>query len=165
MPHRNFSTRNYLLSGPIYKVGQIGTTKAQEAGEVEPKQRRRHRGYTKTRDDGVIYEMKHLKIGKSPGPDNVPNNLLKGGREVLAGQLAELFNRILNDERNTSKMDTQHHNPNIQKGENLRSKIVRIAGALRSSIWKNINAYQFRPKLEYMKHVSDRGEMLGRNTS
>ena len=40
----------------------------------------------------MISKLKHLKNGKSPGPERVPNKLLKCGGEALAGQLAELFN-------------------------------------------------------------------------
>lgn len=43
----------------------------------------------------VMDEMKHLKNGKAPGPDNIPNELLKQGGVRLAEQLTKLFNKIL----------------------------------------------------------------------
>ena len=43
-------------------------------------------------------ELKKLKVGKAPGPDNIDNKILKDFREILAKLLEELFNLILEKE-------------------------------------------------------------------
>ncbi|XP_056633386.1 uncharacterized protein LOC130442984 [Diorhabda sublineata] len=67
-------------------------------------------------DEEVEAKLKKLKNRKSPGPDGIPNGLLKYGGPKLARKLAQLFDKILNK---TETPDEWHNSitiPVFKKG-------------------------------------------------
>lgn len=79
-------------------------------------------------------EMKKLKNGKAPGPDNISNELLKHGGECLADRLTVLYNKIVQDITISEDWRNSITVPLFKKGDTSNPENYRGITLLNSSM-------------------------------
>lgn len=75
-------------------------------------------GASEITNQAVEEAIQKLKNRKSPGPDEIPNELLKYGGPQLSNELKSLFNRILNTGKVPEEWKKSVTIPVFKKGKN-----------------------------------------------